>query len=177
MNELAARAETAARAARLLLDQGDYVGAVSRAYYAMFDLARAQLRDIDPKLAAAKTHTSIIARFSKHLVQERGLPREIGRTLDAHSTRDFWRSIPTPPSLSSRPKKRSKPWSGSLRLCSEEKVRLQAMGDRHDPKAAQPPPPDAGRRVLMRHAGHCAQAAGAWREDKTGSARSGETNP
>ena len=80
MNELAARAETAARAARLLLDQGDYVGAVSRAYYAMFDLARAQLRDIDPKLAAAKTHTSIIARFSKHLVQERGLPREIGRT-------------------------------------------------------------------------------------------------
>ena len=81
MSELASQARMAARSARILLDQGDYVGAVSRAYYAMFDLARATLREIDPKLAAAKTHTTIIARFSKHLVRDRGLPRDVGRSL------------------------------------------------------------------------------------------------
>lgn len=65
----------------MLLDAGDYRGAVHRAYYAMFDLARHVLRDIDPKLAVAKRHSTIIARFSKHMVQERGYPRELGRVL------------------------------------------------------------------------------------------------
>jgi uncharacterized protein (UPF0332 family) len=60
---------------------GDTIGAVNRAYYAMFDLARAALRDIDPKLAVAKKHATIIARFSLHLVRERGFPQELGRAL------------------------------------------------------------------------------------------------
>lgn len=81
MNDLAARARTAARSARLLLDAGDYHGAISRAYYAMFDLARSSLREIDPKLAAAKTHATVISRFAKHVVQDRGFPRESGRAL------------------------------------------------------------------------------------------------
>jgi uncharacterized protein (UPF0332 family) len=93
MNKLVTRARAAARSARLLLDEGDTIGAVSRAYYAMFDLARAALRDIDPKLAAAKTHATIISRFSKHMVQDRGFPQELGRALrrafDARLVADY----------------------------------------------------------------------------------------
>jgi uncharacterized protein len=81
MSELAARARLAARSAHRLLEDGDYASAVSRAYYAMFDLTRAMLQEIDPKLVAAKTHTTIISRFSRHLVRDRGLPREAGRVL------------------------------------------------------------------------------------------------
>jgi len=81
MNELVARARMSARSARSLLEAGDYNSAISRAYYAMFDLARAELLDIDPKLVEAKTHATIIRRFSKYLVEERGLPRQLGRAL------------------------------------------------------------------------------------------------
>lgn len=81
MNELAARGHMAARSAHRLLEDGDYASAVSRAYYAMFDLTRAMLQELDPKLVAAKTHTTIISRFSKHLVRDRGLPSEAGRVL------------------------------------------------------------------------------------------------
>lgn len=81
MNELVTRGRSAARSARVILEMGDTIGAVNRAYYAMFDLARAALRDIDPKLAVAKKHATIIARFSQHLVRERGFPQEHGRAL------------------------------------------------------------------------------------------------
>jgi len=93
MNELVARARASARSARLLLETGDTIGAVSRAYYAMFDLARAALRDIDPKLAAAKTHATIISRFSKHIVKEKGYSPELARALrrafDARLVADY----------------------------------------------------------------------------------------
>jgi uncharacterized protein (UPF0332 family) len=93
MSKLVTRARAAARSARLLLDEGDTIGAVSRAYYAMFDLARAALHDIDPKLAAAKTHATIISRFSKHMVQDRGFPQNLGRALrrafDARLVADY----------------------------------------------------------------------------------------
>jgi uncharacterized protein (UPF0332 family) len=65
----------------MLLEAGDYNSAISRAYYAMFDLARDQLLAVNPKLAETKTHATIIRRFSKHLVEERGLPRELGQAL------------------------------------------------------------------------------------------------
>jgi uncharacterized protein (UPF0332 family) len=65
----------------------------------MFDLARHTLRSIDPKLAAAKKHATIIARFSKHMVQERGYPREIGQALrkafDARLVADYSDTDPT----------------------------------------------------------------------------------
>jgi uncharacterized protein (UPF0332 family) len=98
MSELVAKAREAARGARALLDIGELNGAVSRAYYAMFEMARAVLRDIDPKLAAAKTHTTIIARFSKHVVKEKALPQELGRALrrvfDARIAADY-SDVPT----------------------------------------------------------------------------------
>jgi uncharacterized protein (UPF0332 family) len=83
----------------MLLDAGDYRGAVNRAYYAMFDLARHTLRAIDPRLAAAKKHSTIIARFSKHMIQEKGYPREIGQALrkvfDARLVGDYADAAPT----------------------------------------------------------------------------------
>lgn len=99
MSDLGADARMGARSARMLLDAGDYRGAVNRAYYAMFDLARHTLRAVDPKLAAAKKHSTIIARFSKHMVQEKGYPREVGRILrkvfDARLVGDYADTAPT----------------------------------------------------------------------------------
>ena len=93
MSELLTRARTAARSAHLLLGAGDWRGAVDRAYYAMFDLAKHALREVDPKLAVARKHTTIIARFSKHVVQEKGYPRDLGRALrrvfDARLVADY----------------------------------------------------------------------------------------
>jgi uncharacterized protein (UPF0332 family) len=81
MSDLIERALASARSARMLLDAGDYNSAISRAYYAMFDLARAELFRIHPTLLEAKTHVAIIRRFSKHFVEQRGRPRELGRAL------------------------------------------------------------------------------------------------
>jgi uncharacterized protein (UPF0332 family) len=110
MNKLVTRAPAAARSARLLLDEGDTIGAVSRAYYAMFDLARAALRDIDPNLAAAKTHATIISRFSKHMVQDRGFPQELGRALRRAFDARLSRTIPTQRPQSKRPGRWSTRW-------------------------------------------------------------------
>jgi uncharacterized protein (UPF0332 family) len=65
----------------MLLEAADYNSAISRAYYAMFDLARDELLRINPKLVKTKTHATIIRRFSKFLIEERGLPRELGQDL------------------------------------------------------------------------------------------------
>ena len=62
----------AAEEAQLLLAAGKARGAASRAYYALFDAARAALAAVDPELTKAKTHKTIIARFGAHIVQARG---------------------------------------------------------------------------------------------------------
>lgn len=62
-------AQTAHEAMRI----GDTISALSRAYYAMFDAARAALVVVDPDLIATKKHGTILRRFSKHVVKERGL--------------------------------------------------------------------------------------------------------
>lgn len=72
-------ASEAAEEARLLLASGKGRGATSRAYYAMFDAARAALTVVDPDLVTAKTHRTIISRFSQHIVQSRGLDPDLGR--------------------------------------------------------------------------------------------------
>jgi uncharacterized protein (UPF0332 family) len=88
MKNLWTQARLSARTARMGLDGGDHVSAISRAYYAMFDVARAVLISIDHRLAEAKTHTTIVRRFSKHLVQERGFDRALAKILkDAFETR------------------------------------------------------------------------------------------
>jgi len=76
------KAKAAARSAHLLLESGDPDGAVNRAYYAMFDAARAALAVIDPKLAEAKKHSTIIRRFGLKLVNEGRISVELGRVLN-----------------------------------------------------------------------------------------------
>jgi uncharacterized protein (UPF0332 family) len=75
------KAKRAAEAARLLWEQGNTDGAVNRAYYSMFDAARAALQMLDPDLAIAKSHGTILRRFGRYIVVGRGLDRSLGRAL------------------------------------------------------------------------------------------------
>lgn len=85
--ELMDKADRAAASAALLLDAGDLDGACNRAYYAMFDAARAALVDcgVPGEQAAAKTHSGLIAAFGLHLVKTGRLPVELGKTLNRAS--------------------------------------------------------------------------------------------
>ena len=82
--ELLAKAIRAAGSAKMLLDAGDVDGACNRAYYAMFDAARAALLAagalIDPEIA--RTHGGLISAFSVHLVKTGRVPVELGKTLN-----------------------------------------------------------------------------------------------
>ncbi len=84
MLELIEKAERAAKSARLLLEAGDADGACNRAYYAMFDAARAALLASKAPVAAevARTHGGLISAFSLHLVKTGLVSVELGRTLN-----------------------------------------------------------------------------------------------
>ena len=75
------KARRAARTARANLEMRDVDAAANRAYYAMFDVARAVLMEIDPQLARAKRHATILNRFSQHMVRDRGLDPELGTAI------------------------------------------------------------------------------------------------
>ena len=81
--DLMDKASKAAASAKLLLDSGDVDGACNRAYYAMFDAARAALiwsvAAVEPTVA--KTHGGLIAAFGLHLVKNGPIPKEMGRLL------------------------------------------------------------------------------------------------
>ena len=82
--DLLAKAIQAAASAKLLLDAGDADGACNRAYYAMFDAARAALLVSGAPVPAeiAKTHSGLISAFSLHLVKTGRVPVEFGKTLN-----------------------------------------------------------------------------------------------
>ncbi|MDE1982906.1 MAG: HEPN domain-containing protein [Betaproteobacteria bacterium] len=79
-----AKARQAAVSARVLLDTGDADGACNRAYYAMFDAARAALlasgAPVEPEIA--RTHSGLISAFSLHLVKAGRVPVELGKALN-----------------------------------------------------------------------------------------------
>jgi uncharacterized protein (UPF0332 family) len=75
------KGRTAARSARSLLDGGDHDGAVNRAYFAMFHMARAALAGIGPELGQVKRHATVIGRFGRYMVKERGVDVQMGRAL------------------------------------------------------------------------------------------------
>ena len=79
-----AKANRALTSAKLLLDSGDVDGACNRAYYAMFDAARAALLCINAPVPAevARTHSGLIAAFSLHLVKTGRIAIEHGRSLN-----------------------------------------------------------------------------------------------
>ena len=86
MNEqdLMAKAQRALTSARTLLADGDNDGACNRAYYAMFDAARAALlackAPVPPEVA--KTHSGLISAFSLHLVKTGSFPVELGKSFN-----------------------------------------------------------------------------------------------
>ncbi len=81
---LMAKALRATASARLLLDANDVDGACSRAYYAMFDAARAALlaanAPVPPNIG--KTHGGLISAFSLHLVKDGPVSPDLGKTLN-----------------------------------------------------------------------------------------------
>jgi uncharacterized protein (UPF0332 family) len=81
---LTARARRSAASAQVLFDVGDMGGACNRAYYAMFDAARAALLATGlepPKSEAIKTHSGLIAAFSLHLIKAGRIPTPFGKSL------------------------------------------------------------------------------------------------
>jgi uncharacterized protein (UPF0332 family) len=82
-----AKALQAAASAKVLLETGDADGACNRAYYAMFDAARAALLACGHEVG--KTHKGVLNVFSEHLVRNGPVPKEIGRLLKQAETRRY----------------------------------------------------------------------------------------
>jgi len=82
--ELFTKAQTAATSARILLNAGDVDGACNRAYYAMFDAARAALlaSGVDESTVNTKTHSGLISKFSLDLVKSGQVSVELGKSLN-----------------------------------------------------------------------------------------------
>jgi uncharacterized protein (UPF0332 family) len=82
--DLMEKASRAVASARLLLDAGDVDGACNRAYYAMFDAARAALIQSGAPVVpeVAKTHSGLTSAFSLHLVKTGRVPTEFGKALN-----------------------------------------------------------------------------------------------
>jgi len=82
--ELFTKAQTAAASARILLNAGDVDGACNRAYYAMFDAARAALlaSGINESTVNTKTHSGLISKFSLELVKSGQVSVELGKSLN-----------------------------------------------------------------------------------------------
>lgn len=81
--ELIDKARRSAASAKVLYDIGDMSGACNRAYYAMFDAARAALvAGKEPvKAEVIKTHSGLIAAFTLYLVKPGHIAMQYGRTL------------------------------------------------------------------------------------------------
>ena len=87
---LMVKAGTACSSARVLLGIGDVDGAANRAYYAMFDAARAALLASGAPVESdiGRTHTGLIGAFGKFLVKNGPVSRDVGRLLNrAHEIR------------------------------------------------------------------------------------------
>ena len=80
-----AKAEKACSSARMLLDHGDSDGATNRAYYAMFDAARASLlaSGAPVDLEKIRTHSGLIGAFGKFLVENGPVAKDMGRLLNS----------------------------------------------------------------------------------------------
>lgn len=82
--DLMAKAMRAIASAKMLLDAGDADGACNRAYYAMFDAARAAL--LASGFPVGKTHKGVLNAFSDRLVKNGTVPKETGRLLKRAET-------------------------------------------------------------------------------------------
>ncbi len=93
MSDLPTAAREAAEEARALFRLSLYRGACSRAYYAMFNAARAMLLMKGHRREAAKTHKSVLRLFSLEFVQTGAFDAELARALrraaDARHMADY----------------------------------------------------------------------------------------
>lgn len=82
--ELLNKAVRAVKSAGLLLKSEDFDGACNRAYYAMFDAARAALLSANAGISSEmmKTHSGLISAFSMHFVKTGLVSIELGKTLN-----------------------------------------------------------------------------------------------
>jgi len=79
---LVRKGDRALKVARLALDAGDHDSAVSRSYYAMFDIAQAALLRAgvaEDKLP--RTHSGVIEAFRSHAVQSGQIDRQLATLL------------------------------------------------------------------------------------------------
>ncbi|MDP2759656.1 MAG: HEPN domain-containing protein [Sideroxyarcus sp.] len=83
-DDLMVKARQAVASAKVLLHAGDVDGACNRAYYSMFDAARAALlfSRAPVELDDIKTHSGLIATFGLHLVKTGQVPVELGKALN-----------------------------------------------------------------------------------------------
>jgi uncharacterized protein (UPF0332 family) len=79
--DLITKAEQAVKSSRLLYEADDFDGACHRAYYAMFDAAKAILLEKIPNTDSTigKTHNGLITAFGLHIVKTGLIPLEYGR--------------------------------------------------------------------------------------------------
>lgn len=82
--DLMAKSLQAITSARVLLELGDADGACNRAYYGMFDAARAALLILGCDIG--KTHKGVLNEFSSRLVKSACFPKEMGRLLKLAET-------------------------------------------------------------------------------------------
>jgi uncharacterized protein len=91
--ELQANAREAAEEARVLFRARLFGGACSRAYYAMFNAARAMRATRGYRPEEVKTHKSVLRLFSLEFVKAGPLDAEVGKTLrraaDARQVADY----------------------------------------------------------------------------------------
>lgn len=78
-DDLIAKAVQAVASAKVLLATGDTDGACNRAYYAIFDSARAAL--LASGHDVGKTHKGVLNAFSDRLVKNGPVSKEVGRLL------------------------------------------------------------------------------------------------
>ena len=77
------KAVEAADAARLLLRAGSYDGAANRAYYAMFNAARAALETrTDLNVQTVRRHSAVLQLFSLHVIKPGLVPAKLSADLN-----------------------------------------------------------------------------------------------
>jgi uncharacterized protein (UPF0332 family) len=80
---LVKKGERALTSAKANLREGDMDGAVNRAYYAMFNIARAALLGAGiPESELPRSHNGLIGAFGEQAVKVRRLDPELGRALN-----------------------------------------------------------------------------------------------
>jgi len=90
VRNLVRKSHRALRSARLILDDGDFDGAVNRAYYGMFDIARAVLLTAGvPEDGLPATHQELVAVFRQYAVQSGQVDRELAAALSRAETLRF----------------------------------------------------------------------------------------